>query len=312
MVGSALRFCRGKHMRKHFLFFLVLANSSSGVIASTANATAIYGIDDRVLVDKRTSPQILNDLSKSVALIVNKSSVERNFFYSNIAADLIADPNGINLCLEEKFGKHHALNSCTGFLIGENLVASAGHCFQTSEDCENKLIIFNIRESNETKNGYRVFNQAVYECSKIVKSVFAAENGEDYSIIRLKKKVTGRTPLKLRTKGTISARDQVFMIGHPMGLPLIATKNALVNDISDTHLFKATLDSFEGNSGSPVFNSKTFEVEGILVSGEDDLVLNESRQCNQNLVYNQGTLASPSTQGEGVTRISKIQSFLKR
>ena len=38
--------------------------------------------------------------------------------------------------------------------------------------------------------------------------------------------------------------------------------------------FMANLDSFEGNSGSAVFNELTGEVEGILVRGKPDSIDN--------------------------------------
>ena len=39
--------------------------------------------------------------------------------------------------------------------------------------------------------------------------------------------------------------------------------------------FMTNLDTFGGNSGSPVYNAKTHKVEGILVRGERDYVPNE-------------------------------------
>ena len=57
----------------------------------------------------------------------------------------------------------------------------------------------------------------------------------------------------------------------------------------------ANLDTYGGNSGSPVFNAQNNKVEGILVRGETDFVSNG--QCNVSLVC-------PSTgcRGEDVTR----------
>jgi hypothetical protein len=47
--------------------------------------------------------------------------------------------------------------------------------------------------------------------------------------------------------------------------------------------FTANLDSYAGNSGSPVFNQKTGRVEGILIQGADDFVYNEENQCLESL-----------------------------
>lgn len=288
-----------------FLTLILFQAAYAGMIPNIEGIDAIYGKDERSFVDKKSSPKI-NELSKSIALIISKDVVEKKFNHTQISAKLLRDTDGINLCLDEKFANHHTVNSCTGFLIGEDLVASAGHCFMNATDCDSKLIAFNVKTINEIQTGYSVSNQNIYECSEIISTVFDAEGTQDYSVIRLKKKVIGLRPLKLRRTGAIKPNDQVFMIGHPMGLPLMATSKALVNDISNSHFFKATLDSFEGNSGSPVFNSKTFEVEGILVRGEEDFLQDQSRQCYHYQVYDQGTKESPTMKGEGVTRIRDI------
>ena len=59
--------------------------------------------------------------------------------------------------------------------------------------------------------------------------------------------------------------------------------------------FVANLDTYGGNSGSPVFNAASYKVEGILVRGENDFVTNGT--CYVSLVC-------PTTgcRGEDVTR----------
>ncbi|MGZ3789974.1 MAG: trypsin-like serine peptidase [Bacteriovorax sp.] len=293
------------------LFFTILLfqfsqRTSAGLIK--IQDKAIYGNDDRRFIDA-SSNQTMKELSKSIALIVSQDFIEKKMFSSLIKAQLLSDTEGVNVCRDEKFANHHSVNSCTGFLIAPDLVASAGHCFLSADDCANKKIIFNVRVENEEEKGYGIANHSIYECSEIVKSHYSADDAQDvqdFAVIRLKKKVTARRPLKLRIKGEIEKLDQVFMIGHPLGLPLVSTANARVTDISDPHFFKATLDSFEGNSGSPVFNSKTFDVEGILVRGEDDFLEDSKGQCYRNQVYDEGTKDNPSLNGEGVSRISEI------
>lgn len=281
------------------------------VAFSAYKTDAIYGVDDRKFISAKSPAKII-ELSKSIAMVISKDVVQKNFFSTKILAKNLSDEDGINLCPDERFAKHHSVNSCTAFLIGEDLVASAGHCFLSEADCSSKLIAFNLLEKNETKEGYQLLSQNVFECKEIVSQVQDGETLMDYAIIRLKKKAVGRKILKLRTMGAITLRDKVFMIGHPLGLPQVITNSALVNDVSNPHFFKATLDSFEGNSGSPVFNSKTFEVEGILVRGEEDFVQDQSLQCYRDQVYDQGLQNSPSLKGEGVSRIGDILPKFKR
>lgn len=296
-------------MKQIFFYTFFLSQFSfsavAGLINPQINLDAIYGKDERSFVDFH-SKQKIKELSKSIALIISEDVVEKKFIYSLIHANKLTDKDGVNLCIDEKFATHHSVNSCTGFLIGPDLVASAGHCFLGVDDCASKKIIFDIKTINEVDKGYFALNNSIYECSEIVKSAFNPDDSQDFAVIRLKKKVSGRKPLVLRSKGEITKDDQVFMIGHPLGLPLVSTGNALVNDTTNSHFFKATLDSFEGNSGSPVFNSKTFEVEGILVNGQDDFLEDLSKGCYRNQVYDQGTVGAPSILGESVSRISEI------
>jgi hypothetical protein len=99
----------------------------------------------------------------------------------------------------------------------------------------------------------------------------------------------------LRTSGKISAAARLFVIGHPCGLPQKYAPGAKVRHNSATPFFVANLDTYGGNSGSPVFNAASYKVEGILVRGENDFVTNGS--CYVSLVC-------PTTgcRGEDVTR----------
>lgn len=259
---------------------------------------AIYGADERELIND-SSDKNVRKLSESVAMIVHEDTLTRNWMSSIVKAELLSEKSMVNLCLDEKFSKHHSLNSCTGFLIGPDLVASAGHCFMSADDCENKKILFEVTTKNETGNGYKVPNHRIYECAEIVKS--ALGNEQDFAVIRLKSKVYGRKPLRLKPfkAAPLAKGEKVFMIGHPLGLPLVLSKAAKVIETDNEHFFKATLDSFEGNSGSPVFNARTLEVEGILVRGEEDFV--QEGQCRRYKNYEE-----ESGKGESITKIREL------
>jgi Peptidase S46 len=87
----------------------------------------------------------------------------------------------------------------------------------------------------------------------------------------------------------------LYVIGHPCGLPQKYAPRARVRDNTPDTFFVANLDTYGGNSGSPVFNSSSNAVEGILVRGENDFVSRGS--CYVSMVC-------PTTgcRGEDVTR----------
>jgi V8-like Glu-specific endopeptidase len=127
----------------------------------------------------------------------------------------------------------------------------------------------------------------------------------DYALIRLDRKVVGRTPLKYRKSGKIAEGQEIVVIGHPTGLPTKVAGGANVRENHRDVFFNANLDTFGGNSGSAVFNADTGEVEGILVRGEQDYEYDWSKGCR--VVYK---CTDDGCRGEDVTRITNIEALM--
>ncbi len=267
---------------------------------STSGLNAIYGIDDREFISSSSSKDI-QLLSQSVALIVSSDLVSGNFLRTTIKGASMQEE--LKVCADERFSTKTTLPGCTGFMVGKDLMASAGHCFMTEEDCANRKIIFDVDTKKQSSKGYAVFTSNVFECKEIISQQM--DGDKDYVVIRLKRAPKNRPALKLNTKGKIADEARVFMIGHPFGMPLMHSKKAAVAGNSSETIFTAGLDSFIGNSGSPVINAKTLEVEGILISGQEDLVSDSVNECYRNAKYEEKEGA------EGVFRISGILPFLK-
>lgn len=261
---------------------------------------AIYGVDDRELITKKTSPKY-RETARSVALIVSNDYLDVGMLKTSIMA--IALQNNMNMCEGERFNEAMSLPGCTGFLVGEDLMVSAAHCFETAADCEGKKIIFDVDSTKQVKDGYSVFSKNVFACKEIVASGIAGSS-LDYAVIRLEKSIKNRPYLKVRRQGKIEDKAAVFMIGHPMGMPLTLSKPERVSGNEEANTFSVGLDSFEGNSGSPVINAKTLEVEGILINGQQDVVLDSQKQCYRNVKHESG--------GEGVYRITGLTDFLAK
>ena len=69
--------------------------------------------------------------------------------------------------------------------------------------------------------------------------------------------------------GKVKTAQGVYVIGHPCGLPLKYVPDAEVRENAAASFFVANLDTYGGNSGSPVFNAQNNKVEGILVRRGD-------------------------------------------
>lgn len=280
------------------LLFIIafFQNSHAG---SKLGVDAIYGLDNRLDGSAITEKELIK-IKSAIGLLVSKDYLTKGLLTSEIKATSMKE--SLNVCQDVRYVKELTVDSCTAFLIAPDLMATAGHCVQEASDCENKIVAFDVNESSQKTDHYKVSNSKIYECQEIVAQSFN-ESG-DYSIFRLKRK-TGRTPLKLRTSGEVSSKDKVFMMGHPLGQPLKMSPSVSPTDLSSISSFKAPLNSFVGNSGSPVINAKTLKVEGILVNGAEDFLLDEINQCYRFQVHevNAGN-------GEGVSRINEILPFL--
>lgn len=273
-----------------------MQNSQAG---SNLGVDAIYGLDNR-LDGSAIAEKDLIKLKSAIGLIVSKDQLTKGLLTSEIKATTMKE--SLNVCQDVRFAKELTIDSCTAFLIAPDLMATAGHCIQEASECENKIIAFDVNESSQKGDHYKISNTNIYECQEIVAQSF--NDSGDYSVFRLKKK-TRRTPLKLRTTGELSEKDKVLMLGHPLGQPLKLSPSVSPTDLSSPSSFKAPLNSFVGNSGSPVINARTLKVEGILVNGAEDFLLDEINQCYRFQVHE-----VKAGSGEGVSRISEILPFM--
>jgi hypothetical protein len=224
------------------------------------------------------------------------------------AGDLQAMPGGgfelrttsyrdeFDLCADEPFAAQPLGCFCSGFLVAKDVIATAGHCVKSAADLAGLRFVFGFRMKDKARANTTFGADDVYEGKEILGRQLVGD-GPDWALVRLKRAVVGRVPLAVRTSGKIGNRQAVFVIGHPNGLPTKYAPGAKVRDNTDASFFVANLDTYGGNSGSPVFSGSSFKVEGILVRGENDFVSNGT--CNVSLVC-------PTTgcRGEDVTRAS--------
>ena len=89
----------------------------------------------------------------------------------------------------------------------------------------------------------------------------------DWVVLRLERPVTH---IKLTLRHRLSAPrvgQAVYTLGYPCGLPLKLADNATVLSESSQE-FRANLDTYSGNSGSPVFDALTHDLLGLVVAGQ--------------------------------------------
>ena len=286
-----------------FLTLTYASFTEAKINIGSSGLNSIYGKDDREIITNKTDPRIL-ELSKSIALIVPVDVLNSGMFKTTIKASSLQET--MNMCVSEHFVTKPSVSGCTGFLVAPNIMATAGHCFVDETDCATKKIIFDVNSKEQSRKGYSVNSNNVYSCARIISTMYDMNrlDEHDYALIELDRAPKRRTPLKLNMSKKIDNSANVFMVGHPFGMPLMLSRESALINNNGIYQFTAALDSFEGNSGSPVFNSKTMEVEGILVNGQEDLVYDPENECYRNKIYY-------GKGGEGFFRASELPPFLK-
>ncbi len=280
---------------------LLLASNKKSVLIDSSDLIpkAIYETDDRRLISEVQDPEILG-LSESVAAQFQSYMIyaenDKNILIKNRTLE-----EAHQVCPDVKFAKNSSLSSCTGFLVASDLMLTAGHCVKDKSDCEKIVFSFDYKNGDYHNEYLTLAKENVYRCSQVLESKYGNFSRTDYALVKLDRPVKNRKPLRLRRLGSVLSSDKLFVIGHPMGLPKSYQPNALVRSNNGIHSFVTNLDTFSGNSGSPVFNEKTKLVEGILIKGEDDLDYDIEFGC-----YNNKICKGSECRGETVMRSTSL------
>ncbi len=279
---------------------IVLAASAAFTLASTAfgNDRVIYGSDDRRDLFESSNTALHLELARSTAMILHKADLTRAPGRNRLGVPTGTFGDLQQLCSSEPFFDQPTPGFCSGFLVGEDLFVTAGHCITDAESCSSAALVFGFGYETQGQDLDSVSGDDVYHCSSIVARVQNPGLAEDFAVIKLDRAVVGREPLKLRRRGSIAVGDGVTVIGHPSGLPTKITSGGKVRSNSvELPYFVANTDTYGGNSGSAVFNTTTGEVEGILVRGETDFVAHGDCQISYKCTES-------NCRGEDITKAS--------
>jgi hypothetical protein len=201
------------------------------------------------------------------------------------------------LCTSEKFICQPALGYCTCFAISPDYFVTAGHCI-LGFDLQDIAIVY----------GYQMIDSVNFNTTFSVDDVFFPvsivdaknSNDDDYAVFRADKKIPENKVLKIRRSGKINNDAKLYVCGYPSGLPLKIATNGKVKINNFEKYFITNLDTYGGNSGSPVFNTGTNEVEGILLEGCVDFIKINIKGCYESYRWK----TSDTCQGEKVLRTS--------
>jgi hypothetical protein len=284
-----------------WLVISILGLAGSAFGSGGPGEKVIYGDDDRLDIYQVTNSRDV-ELADSTVALMEAGKLTRSGDKFEIAAEQFGVEFG--LCDKEPFREQPSGAFCSGSLVAPDLLITAGHCIENATECSNTKFVFNYAVTKEGAYPKSASADNVVGCKEIVARKKEGA-GADFALIRLDRRITNHKPLAINRDGDLKAGDNVGVIGHPSGLPVkVAFGKSVVRDVSPTGYFVASLDTYGGNSGSAVFNTKTGLIEGILVRGEQDFVYT-SEGCRVSNVCTQD-----DCRGEDVTKIAEVAKLI--
>jgi hypothetical protein len=267
--------------------------------ASYSQQGVIYGEDNRRDYSETRDSQKQALASSTVAFFDKKELRNKgNVFLLNSSTY-----GGSNhLCESEPFWDQPDNAFCSGTLVGEDLILTAGHCVKSETACSKLAVSFNYVIKSTGVYPTALKKMDVFYCSEII-AHHQDPKGADYAIIRLDRKVTHHKAVRLNRSGHLSLGAAIGVIGYPSGLPVKVAYGARVRDVNPLEYFVANTDSYSGSSGSGVFNEVTGLLEGVLVRGENDFV--KKGNC-----YVSQRCPATGCRGEDVTKVSEVVPFI--
>ncbi len=235
----------------------------------------IYGRDHRK--DFQEVAASLQNDADSVVLVVKAAAViaiygrpEEVMLKTNAFTSL----GGVPISPDERFYGQPFIDDigvATGVLLAPDVVALAGHSLAAAK-LEELRFVFGFRmqrnEAGTIEAQTILLTNEVYCAQSVIASEWDVRQDADWALVRLTRPVSNHRPAQIRRKGQVASGQAVHLIGHPLGLPLKIATDGTVFESANPHFaaqtFETNLDAFPGNSGSPVFNSETHELEGIL------------------------------------------------
>lgn len=280
------------------VLFVALCYFLSPIAIAKIQDKVIYGDDNRQQFFQVQRADIREVADSTAALVRNVNLKATSEGKTEVKADSFQKL--MNLCSSEAFGSEPAGAFCSGFLVGDDLVATAGHCIN-SRNCSDISFVFSYRMSNQSLPPTEVESSEVYRCQEVVKQ--EQTGAQDYALVKLDRPVRGHRVLTLASTPA-NVGDALFVVGHPSGIPTKITDDGYVRSVKQG-FFTTNLDTYGGNSGSAVFNQETLEVVGILVRGESDFSYDRNNKCS---ISNRCLFSG--CRGEDVTNISYIREAL--
>lgn len=286
-----------------FHFFAGLVFLGTGFLSIPSSAV-IYGQDSRMDLYEVEPTSPVYQAASAVAAVVHARELvpdQSSELYS--LKEYTTLKGRKRVCENVRYSEQPTLGFCSSFLIAPDKVVMARHCLMPTH-CGQMRFVFGYKLKDPQDKSLTPFSPSqIYSCKDFSypRDPGTGEPNFDFVAVTLDREVTDRQPLKMRV-GPARKDAELYSWGHPNGLPQKLTSGGFLESQQESY-FLTRLDTFQGNSGSPVLNADTHEVEGVLIDGERDY--DNAGGCQVPRVC-----TDDSCQGEMVLDISVVQDFL--
>jgi hypothetical protein len=256
----------------------------------------IYGNDDRLEVYEHPSAALRKLAERSTLALIPRAHLQRDGSGSfHVVGPTLADLFGV--CRDQRFTEQSAVAECTGVLIDDDLVLTAGHCLESEGDCASFAFVFDYFYRGEHVSGAdagaaRVLapepigSSDVYSCRTIVARRHAYDETTrlDFAVVQLDRAAAGRAPVSIR-KAPLRKGEPLTTIGCTSGVPFKIDSGAHALSIGAPRYDSFLLDSdtFAGSSGSGVFDGADALI-GVIGRGGADYEPRADAACNVPIV----------------------------
>jgi S1-C subfamily serine protease len=265
---------------------------------------SIYGPDRRKEIFEIQDSNALQ-AANSVAAIIPPAYFQQTNHGLEISQKTFG--HVFSLCSGQSFFSEPVAPGCSAFVVKDDVIATAAHCVKM---LGTSRIVFGFRaEKHDDQVRYNTLipDSQVYRAVQVLAQ--QQSGGVDYALVKVDRPIVDHPPLRLHTDGDVSVGSFVYVLGHPSGLPLKMADGAVVSQVTPNGYFLSNLDTFGGNSGSPVLNPVSNLVEGILVRGAPDFEQVET--CQKAFVCPEEPDDTKKCLGESSTLISKVLPALE-
>ncbi|WP_346318420.1 serine protease [Chitinophaga sp. YIM B06452] len=242
--------------------------------------------------------------AKSVAAVIPASRFTRNSKGDYVLTDYPRFGENYTYCDTERFLNQPAAAGCSAFVYDSVTLITTAH-EQSESNIMRQYFVFDYIVDPRRGAGTAFPASCVFRA----RSTRLLKLGNmDICVVTLDRKVDPRRVPGFNSKN-IKKGDSLYVIGCPVGIPLKLAGKVRVLESASPDFFMVDSDTYKGNSGSPVFNARTHQVEGYLVEGSEDFDLKDV-VCSK--VITCGHRECSGSKGEKVLRTSYFKQFLNR